>query len=231
MVLTGRSLKLRPFSARRILRSRTVPIWLLPVTNWTSYFFLLATLNHVPDEPHRPRLPRRASRADRAGLRALPACRALAPWYVAWNALAIAAILLLARKQHDSPLWEFAHDWLPALFFITVFEEVSFLSLALRGAWQNPLPHRLGSCAVRGASGRVAAPLLVAVVPRAAGVRLLQLLPALSRGRRSALGLASPCPLRRGLPPHDRRAQRGLRRLLRHLSAVPYAQPIPQCGT
>ena len=60
------------------------------------------------------------------------------PWYVAWNALAIAAIMFLARKQYDGPLWEFVHDWLPVIFFITVFEEVSFLSLALRGAWQNP---------------------------------------------------------------------------------------------
>jgi membrane-associated phospholipid phosphatase len=58
-------------------------------------------------------------------------------WYVAWNAIAIAAILLLARKRSDGTAWEFAHDWLPAILFITVFEEVSFLSLALRGAWQN----------------------------------------------------------------------------------------------
>ncbi len=62
-----------------------------------------------------------------------------APWYVAWNALVIAVILLLARKRDDGPLWQFAHDWLPALLFITVFEEVSFLSLSLRGEWQNPL--------------------------------------------------------------------------------------------
>jgi membrane-associated phospholipid phosphatase len=60
------------------------------------------------------------------------------PRYVAWNLVAAAAILVLARKQGDGPLWEFAHDWLPAIFFITVFEQVSFLSLALRGAWQNP---------------------------------------------------------------------------------------------
>lgn len=31
----------------------------------------------------------------------------------------------------------FAHDWMPALFFITVFEEVSFLSLSIRSGWQN----------------------------------------------------------------------------------------------
>ena len=61
-----------------------------------------------------------------------------APWYLVWNLLAMAGVLVLARKQHDGPFWEFAHDWLPALFFITVFEEVSFLSLALRDAWQNP---------------------------------------------------------------------------------------------
>ena len=60
------------------------------------------------------------------------------PWYVAWNLLAMAAILALARKQNDGQLWEFAHDWLPAFFFITVFEEASFLSLTLRGVWQNP---------------------------------------------------------------------------------------------
>jgi membrane-associated phospholipid phosphatase len=58
--------------------------------------------------------------------------------YTVWNAVAIAAVLFLARKQRDGAYWEFAHDWLPAFFFITVFEEVSFLSLALRGAWQNP---------------------------------------------------------------------------------------------
>ena len=59
------------------------------------------------------------------------------PWYVAWNVVAMAAIVVLARKQAEGPYWEFAHDWLPGLFFITVFEEVSFLSLGLRGAWQN----------------------------------------------------------------------------------------------
>jgi membrane-associated phospholipid phosphatase len=60
------------------------------------------------------------------------------PWYVAWNLLAAAALLYLARKQGEGTWWEFIHDWLPALFFITVFEEVSFLALSLRGAWQNP---------------------------------------------------------------------------------------------
>jgi membrane-associated phospholipid phosphatase len=59
------------------------------------------------------------------------------PWYVAWNLCAIAVILLFARKQRDGRAWEFAHDWLPAFFFITVFEEVSFLSLSIRGGWQN----------------------------------------------------------------------------------------------
>ena len=59
------------------------------------------------------------------------------PWYVAWNVMAMAAILVLARKQREGPCWEFVHDWLPAFFFITVFEQVSFLSLGLRGAWQN----------------------------------------------------------------------------------------------
>ena len=58
-------------------------------------------------------------------------------WYAGWNAIAIATIGYLSRNQQEGSLWEFAHDWLPAIFFITVFEEVSFLSLALRGAWQN----------------------------------------------------------------------------------------------
>jgi membrane-associated phospholipid phosphatase len=58
-------------------------------------------------------------------------------WYVAWNLSAIAAILLLVRKQHDGVGWEFTHDWLPLLFFTVVFEEVSFLSLSIRGGWQN----------------------------------------------------------------------------------------------
>ena len=60
-------------------------------------------------------------------------------WYVAWNIVAITAIVLTSRKQHNGTLWEFVHDWLPAMYFITVFEQVSFLSLALRGTWQNPL--------------------------------------------------------------------------------------------
>src|SRR5271157_5390055 len=59
------------------------------------------------------------------------------PWYVVWNPCAIAVILLFARKQGDGRGWEFAHDWLPAFFFITVFEEVSFLSLSIRNGWQN----------------------------------------------------------------------------------------------
>ena len=58
-------------------------------------------------------------------------------WYVTWNFGVIAVILLLARKQSDGVGWEFAHDWLPAIFFITVFEEVSYLSLSIRGDWQN----------------------------------------------------------------------------------------------
>lgn len=59
------------------------------------------------------------------------------PGYVAWNLCAIAAIVVLARKQADGRGWKFAHDWLPALLFLTAFEEVSFLSLALRDGWQN----------------------------------------------------------------------------------------------
>jgi membrane-associated phospholipid phosphatase len=59
------------------------------------------------------------------------------PGYVVWNLVAITLIFLLARKQRDGLGWEFAHDWLPAILFLTVFEEVSFLSLSLRGEWQN----------------------------------------------------------------------------------------------
>ncbi len=59
------------------------------------------------------------------------------PWYVAWNLYAIAGILFFAHKRGDGDIWEFSHDWLPAIFFVTVFEEVSFLSLTVRGGWQN----------------------------------------------------------------------------------------------
>jgi membrane-associated phospholipid phosphatase len=61
------------------------------------------------------------------------------PAYVVWNLGSVAVILLLARKHSDGLAWEFAHDWLPAVFFITVFEQVSFLSLTIRGGWQNPI--------------------------------------------------------------------------------------------
>ncbi|MDR3747000.1 MAG: phosphatase PAP2 family protein [Acidobacteriota bacterium] len=57
--------------------------------------------------------------------------------YVIWNLCAIVLLVMFARKKGDSRGWEFAHDWLPAIFFISVFEEVSFLSLAIRGGWQN----------------------------------------------------------------------------------------------
>jgi len=58
-------------------------------------------------------------------------------WYVVWNLAVSAAIVFLAHKRNDGTLWQFAHDWLPALLFMTVFEEVSFLSLSLRPEWQN----------------------------------------------------------------------------------------------
>ena len=57
--------------------------------------------------------------------------------YLAWNLISIALIFLSARKQGDSKAWEFLHDWLPTIFFVTTFEQVSYLSLALRGGWQN----------------------------------------------------------------------------------------------
>jgi len=60
-----------------------------------------------------------------------------APLYLLWNAVAIAAILITWRKRHSGTFWRFAHDWLPAIFFITAFEEISFLALMVRGAWQN----------------------------------------------------------------------------------------------
>jgi len=59
------------------------------------------------------------------------------PVYVVWNLCAVAAIILLAPKREDGPGWEFAHDWLPAVLFITAFEEMSFLSLTIRSGWQN----------------------------------------------------------------------------------------------
>lgn len=59
------------------------------------------------------------------------------PAYLLCDLISIAVILLLASKQDTRSGWQFAHDWLPAIFFITVFEQVSFLSLALRGEWQN----------------------------------------------------------------------------------------------
>ena len=59
------------------------------------------------------------------------------PAYVVWNLIVIAAIILLARKRGDGWSWEFAHDWLPLIFFTVTFEEISFLSLSIRGAWQN----------------------------------------------------------------------------------------------
>jgi len=60
------------------------------------------------------------------------------PGYLAWNLFAMAMIVLLARKRGDGKAWEFVHDWLPAVLFTTVFEEVSYLSLSIRGDWQNP---------------------------------------------------------------------------------------------
>jgi len=57
--------------------------------------------------------------------------------YVGWNLIVIAAIVLLAHERADGWSWEFAHDWLPLVFFTVTFEEISFLSLSLCGAWQN----------------------------------------------------------------------------------------------
>jgi len=49
----------------------------------------------------------------------------------------VATIVIFARRANDSPGWEFVHGWLPLVFFTTAFEEIAFLSLALRGNWQN----------------------------------------------------------------------------------------------
>jgi len=59
------------------------------------------------------------------------------PVYVGWNICVIVAIVLLARRRADGEVWELAHDWLPLVFFTVTFEEISFLSLTIRGAWQN----------------------------------------------------------------------------------------------
>ena len=59
------------------------------------------------------------------------------PVYVVWNMCAVAAILLLADKRSDGQVWEFVHDWIPLVFFTITFEEISLLSLAIRGEWQN----------------------------------------------------------------------------------------------
>ncbi len=59
------------------------------------------------------------------------------PEYVVWNLCSMAAIVLIASKSVSGEAWEFAHDWLPAVFFVTVFQEISFLSLAVRGTWQS----------------------------------------------------------------------------------------------
>ena len=57
--------------------------------------------------------------------------------YFLFNMLSIVVLLLLAHKQNDGEVWQFFHDWLPAVFFVTAFEQVSFLSLSIRGDWQN----------------------------------------------------------------------------------------------
>lgn len=51
--------------------------------------------------------------------------------------VAIGTLVLLVRKRKDGVIWEFAHDWLPLVFFLCVFEQASFLSLAIRSDWQN----------------------------------------------------------------------------------------------
>ena len=68
------------------------------------------------------------------------------PWYVAWNVDGDGDDSLASRASDTrSSVWEFAHDWLPAIFFITVFEEVSFLSLALLRCVAKSTSHRRGS--------------------------------------------------------------------------------------
>lgn len=61
------------------------------------------------------------------------------PWYVVWNAACLAAIVLLARNAHRSRTWEFAHDWLPCVFFVSVFEEVAWLVPAMGSQWRESI--------------------------------------------------------------------------------------------
>jgi len=61
------------------------------------------------------------------------------PWYVAWNAACLMAIVVLARNAHRGRAWEFAHDWLPSVFFVSVFEEVAWLASAVGSQWRESI--------------------------------------------------------------------------------------------
>src|ERR1017187_4344819 len=195
-----------------------------------NYFFLLATLSHVANEPHRPDLSRRAYGTDGAGVRPLVAGSALAVVrrvecggdgrdFCSGAQAARGTVLgVRARLAARSVLHHGIRGGLVPV-------------AGIAGRVAERFAGGVGSGAVRGASGGVVASLLVVVVARVAGVRLLQFLSALSRGCGSIVGVATPGAIRGGVSAHDRRAQRGLRGLLCHLPAVPHAQSISQCGT
>lgn len=53
------------------------------------------------------------------------------------NAISVAIIYALARLAYHSSNWSFFHDWYPVAMPIITFEEISRLSLILRGGWQD----------------------------------------------------------------------------------------------
>lgn len=57
--------------------------------------------------------------------------------YVVWNVAAIVAIVVVVQHRDRGNFWEFVHDWLPLVFFTSVFEEISFLAMTIWGEWQN----------------------------------------------------------------------------------------------
>ncbi len=64
------------------------------------------------------------------------------PGLLAYNGVAVAAVIVLVHLQGRGKGWAFAHDWLPSIFFITVFEELALLSLSIRAGWHDALVAR-----------------------------------------------------------------------------------------